>query len=154
MSIYKPVVFFIIYMLLSPFVRAETATVVTKENSIREDCRFYSPVKAKVSFQDEMEVISQQGDWYRVRFRGVEGCIHKNALDKKYVSLSAIEDSSQGSASVEEVSLAGKGFLTVEQTYQNRNSTVNFKIVEQIESLKIPEAELIEFVRAGNLRLP
>ena len=68
-------------MLISPFVMAETATVVTKENAIREDCKFYSPVKVNVSFKYEMEVISQQRDWYRVRFRGVEGCIHKSALD-------------------------------------------------------------------------
>jgi hypothetical protein len=154
MSIKNYVVFLIISMIIAPFVRADTATVVTKENTIRVDCKFYSPPKAKVSFKDEMEVISQQGDWYRVRFRGIEGCIHKSALDKKYISVSTIEDSSQGSASVEEVSLAGKGFLTVEKTYQNRNPKVNFKIVEEIESLKIPEEELIGFVRAGNLHLP
>lgn len=144
----------IISMLVSPFVRAETATVVTKENAIRQDCKFYSPVKANVSFKDEMEVISQQGDWYQVRFRGIEGCIHKSALDKKYISVATIEDSSQGSASVEEVSLAGKGFVSVEKSYQNRNPSVNFKIVEQIESLKVPQDELMAFVRAGNLHLP
>jgi hypothetical protein len=54
MSINKFVVFLIISMLISPFVMAETATVVTKENAIRQDCKFYSPVKANVSFKDEM----------------------------------------------------------------------------------------------------
>ena len=73
---------------------------------------------------------------------------------KKYISVATIEDSSQGSASVEEVSLAGKGFVSVEKTYQNRNPSVNFKIVEQIESLKVPQDELLAFVRAGNLHLP
>jgi hypothetical protein len=153
-SIKNYVAVLITSMLIAPFVRADTATVVTKENAIREDCKFYSPLKAKVSFKDEMDVISQQGDWYRVRFRGIEGCIHKSALDKKYISVSTIEDSSEGSASVEEVSLAGKGFVSVEKSYQNRNPKVNFKIVEEIESLKIPEDELIAFVRAGDLHLP
>jgi hypothetical protein len=154
MTIKNYIAILILSMLVAPFVRAETATVVTKESAIRADCKFYSPVVAKVSFKDEMEVISQQGDWYRVRFHGVQGCIHKNALDKKYISVSSIADSSQGTASVEEVSLAGKGFVSVEKTYQDRNPSVNFKIVEQIESLKIPEEELISFVRAGSLHLP
>jgi hypothetical protein len=50
--------------------------------------------------------------------------------------------------------LVGKGFVSVEKSYQNRNPSVNFKIVEQIESLKVPQDESLAFMRAVNLHLP
>ena len=148
------IMFLIVFLVATSYIKAETATVVTKENTIREDCKFYSPLKIKVKFNDEMVITSQQGDWYRVKFQGVEGCIHLSAINKKYISVSELEEADQGSASVQEVSLAGKGFINVEQRYKNRNPSVNYRIVEEIESIMVSDKEVSEFVKYGRLHLP
>lgn len=90
----------------------ETVTVVTKENAIRESCRFFSPVKATVHYGDTLEVVSQEGDWFRVKFRSTQGCIHKSTISKKSFSLSELNvtGSQKQSPSGQEVALAGKGF--------------------------------------------
>ena len=148
--------FFILIVLifLSNYTKAEIARVVTKENAIREDCRFYSPVIAKVTLNDELEIIKTQGDWYKVGYQGSAGCIHESAIDKKYISLSSIDETNQTSTSVYEISLAGKGFLNVEQNYKNRNPKASFAIVKEIEDFEISDQELTLFVQNGKLRLP
>ncbi len=134
---------------------AETATVITKENAIRESCRFFSPVKAAVHYNDALEVISREGDWFHVEFRGVQGCIHKSAIQKKSISLSNIVGSKKRSTSEEEVALAGKGFNPqVEAAYKSKNQSLNFGAVDSIESYKIPENKLRAFILNGKLNLP
>jgi len=146
---------FFILLSTSDSLHAETATVITKQNSIRASCRFFSPVKATVHYNDMLEVISQQGDWYQVRFRGIQGCIHKSAIQKKSVSLSKLVGSQGQATSAEEVALAGKGFNPqVEAAYKNKNPGLNFAGVDRVESYKIPENELRGFIQSGKLNLP
>src|SRR5919109_3748015 len=116
---------------------AETATVITKENAIRETCRFFAPVKATVHYGDALEVVSQEGDWFQVNFRGVQGCIHKSAISKKSFSLSKITGSQKQSTSGQEVALAGKGFNPqVESAYRSQNPQLKFGEVNSIESYR------------------
>ena len=136
---------------------ADTATVITKENAIRESCRFFSPVKMTVHYGDALEVVSQEGDWFQVKFRGAQGCIHKSAISKKSFSLSElnITGSQKQSTSGQEVALAGKGFNPqVEAAYRNQNPRLNFGEVDSIESYKVSENKLREFIRSGKLNLP
>ncbi len=136
---------------------AETATVITKENAIRESCRFFAPVKATVHYGDALEVVSQEGDWFQVNFRGVQGCIHKSAITKKSFSLSKLNltGSQKQSTSGQEVALAGKGFNPqVESAYKNQNPQLNFGEVNSIENYRVPESRLREFIRSGKLNLP
>jgi len=135
----------------------ETVTVVTKENAIRESCRFFSPVKATVHYGDTLEVVSQEGDWFRVKFRSTQGCIHKSAISKKSFSLSELNvtGSQKQSPSGQEVALAGKGFNPqVEAAYRNQNPQLKFGEVNAIEGYKVFESRLIEFIRIGKLNLP
>ena len=60
---------------------AETIQVTTRENAVRGDCRFYAPVKLKVSLGDQLTVKGRKGDWYLVSAKGVSGCIHKSAVE-------------------------------------------------------------------------
>lgn len=87
---------------------AETLTVITKQNAIRTSCQFFAPVKAMVYYNDVLEVTSKQGDWYQVKFKGLPGCIHKSAVDKKSFALSKLTGSPGQAASSGEVALAGK----------------------------------------------
>jgi hypothetical protein len=155
MSIRPLFINFFIVLAASTSVHAETATVITKENAIRESCRFFSPVKTTVHYNDALEVISREGDWLHVKFRGVEGCIHKSAIQKKSISLSNIVGSKKQSTSGEEVTLAGKGFNPqVEAAYKTKNPSLNFGAVDGIESYRIPESKLRDFILNGKLNLP
>jgi hypothetical protein len=145
---------FIIISISSVSVHAETATVITKENAIRESCRFFSPVKATVHYNDVLEVVSQEGDWFQVKFKGIQGCIHKSAIEKKSFSFSNLVGSKK-SASGEEVALAGKGFNPqVEAAYRGQNPNLKFGEVDSIVGYKISENKLREFIKSGKLNLP
>jgi hypothetical protein len=102
-----------------------------------------------------LEVVSKEGDWFQVTFKGVEGCIHKSAVQKKSLSLSKLTGSQGKGTSGEEVALAGKGFNPqVEAAYKNKNPELNFGAVDRVESYKISDSELMQFIQKGELSLP
>ena len=136
------------------FSHAETVRVATKENAIREDCRFLAPVKGRVQYGDELEVTAKEGDWIKVRLKSIKGCIHKSAVTDKQVKISDVP--SRGySASGDEVALAGKGFNPeVEKAYKNKHPELDFNAVNSIEEYKVPEEALKTFIQGGDLKQP
>ncbi|MCK7489337.1 MAG: hypothetical protein MZU79_03110 [Anaerotruncus sp.] len=42
---------------------AETAKIVLKEAALREQCRFLAPSVAKLQYNDNVTIISREGDW-------------------------------------------------------------------------------------------
>ena len=132
---------------------AETARVITKENAIRKECRFFSSVKAKVHYNDKVVVREQAGDWFRVEFNGVTGCIHKSAIEEKRFKLSDLGGGSKVSSS--EVSLAGKGFNPqVEREYKGRHPELDFAAVDSVERNKVSPESLQSFFEEGGLNPP
>lgn len=145
----------IIVFFIASLAFAETAKVITRENAIRNDCRFFSPVKAKVKHNDELEIISQAGDWFRVKFGNVKGCIHKSAIEKKEFSLTGLFGTKTRDTSGDEVALAGKGFNPqVESSYKKKHPELDFTMVDRIEGYTVPEKKLESFMREGGLKLP
>ena len=133
---------------------ADTVRVITRENAIRSDCRFFAPVKAKVRYHDQLTVFGKSGDWYRVGFKGIKGCIHKSAVEEKGFRLGSLAGTG-GKASSDEVSLAGKGFNPqVESSYKGKHPELDFRTVDVIEGYKVPTEELDEFLRSGGLTEP
>lgn len=146
--------FIIVIISTSLSLGAETATVITKQDNIRESCRFYSPVKATVHYNDVVEIISKEGDWYRVKFKKVQGCIHKSAVEKSSISLSNLVGSEKQSASGDEVALAGKGFNPqVEAVYKKENPNLDYRAVNRVENFKVSENKLRQFIQSGRLNL-
>jgi hypothetical protein len=134
---------------------AETLSVVTKENALRADCSFLSSVRASLKYGEQLEVVSGEGDWFKVRYKNTKGCIHKSAVTDKKVSLSGMKASKSSSASEDEVALAGKGFNPqVEDSYKRKHSELDFTKVDRIERFTIPEDELIIFIKNGGLDQP
>jgi hypothetical protein len=141
-------------ILIPAMVSAETANVITKENAIRKDCKFFSPVRAKVKYEDELEILSRKGDWFLVKFGRTKGCIHKSAIEKKEFSLSGLLGSG-GDASSDEVALAGKGFNPqVESSYKKKHPDLNFGLVDEIEGYTVLDEKLKNFIKKGGLKLP
>ena len=151
----KTIGFVMIFFVSAITLSAETVNVITKENAIRASCRFFAPVVAVVYYNDKLEVISQQGDWFRVKYNEFEGCIHKSAVKKQTFTLAELGSGKSKSTSEDEVALAGKGFNPeIEEEYKKENPELNFELVDTIEELDIPEDKHINFIEEGELNLP
>ena len=143
--------------LLSPVFSpaADTARVIVRENAIREQCRFFAPVKAKIRYNDLLTILSKSGDWYKVRFKGVSGCVHKSAIEEKSFKLGGGFSSQGQTPSRDEVSLAGKGFNPqVEASYKGSHPELDFRTVDAIEHFQVSSEALSEFLKDGGLSEP
>ena len=146
--------FAVVFCGTSPLLAADTVRVVTRENAIRQDCRFVAPVKAKVRYGDQLAVVAKSGDWYRVTFKGAKGCIHRSAVEEKSVKLGRVSGKGGGATS-DEVSLAGKGFNPqVESSYKGKHPELDFSAVDVIEQYQVPPDTLQEFLKSGGLAVP
>ena len=151
----KMIGFVILFVISSVSLMAETVSVITKENAIRTSCRFFAPVLVVVRYNDKLEVISQEGDWFMVKFKNIEGCIHKSAVQKQTFKFTDLGLGESKSATEDEVALAGKGFNPeVEDAYKKENPELKFELVDTIEGIDIPEEKYIDFIEEGELNLP
>lgn len=134
---------------------AESVMVLTKENALREGPKFFAPVKIQVKYSDMLEVIDQEGDWYRVRFKNVIGYIHRTAIEKKIISLTETGRTQKHAPSDAEVALAGKGFNPqVERAYKNKHPEMNYTLVNRVETFGATDTEVRDFIKKGGLQEP
>jgi hypothetical protein len=134
---------------------AATYQVVTQEAAIRKDKRFFAPLIARVPYGELIEERERHGDWLRVSYKGVEGWLHISAVQEQKFSLSSLSGERAQESTKEEVALAGKGFTPeVERAFRDKNSQMRYDLVNQVQSYKITETRLQEFIRAGNLKEP
>ena len=134
------------------FSKAESVKIVSSVNAIREECRFFSPVKARVNYNDEVSIINKKGDWNWVSFLDEEGCIHNSAITVRKVALTNLDVSSDEIVSHNEISLAGKGFF--QELYMFTNPNAKFGTLEAIESFEVTDEQLEVFAKEGSLNLP
>lgn len=133
---------------------AETLQVTTRENAVRGDCRFFAPVKLKVSLGDQLTVKGRKGDWYLVSAKGINGCIHKSAVESRSFA-AAGRGAASGGTSADEVSLAGKGFNPqVEAGYRKSGKGLNYAAVDEIARISVSEKAMESFVQQGGLIQP
>lgn len=133
---------------------AETVQVTTRDNAVRGECRFFAPVKLKVSLGDELTVKGHKGDWLQVSAKGVNGCIHKSAVESRTFTASGRKGAGSGT-SADEVSLAGKGFNPqVEAGYRKSGKNLNYAAVDEISKFAVSEKSLETFVQQGGLKQP
>ncbi len=145
----------VLISLISTISWAETVTVITKENAIREFPRFFAPVKAIVKYTDALDVITKEGDWFKVKFKNKIGYIHRTAVEKRTVKASVISLQKKSGTTEDEITLAGKGFNPqVEKAYRNKYPEMKYDLVDKVEKYDISEKDLISFIKAGGLSEP
>lgn len=147
----------IIFLLLAVpvVVMASSAKVITQVNVIRKDCRFYAPVVGNVKYNDSLDVLSRQGDWLKVRFGTIAGCVHKSAVEKQALAKPRLQDTGSSGASADEVTLASKGFNPqVESKYKKDNPKLRFDEVDAIESYSVAPEDFKQFAKNGGLKVP
>lgn len=134
---------------------ADTVTVITKENAIREYAKFFAPVKATVRYNDRLEALSMEGDWYKVKYGPSIGYIHRTAVEKRAVAASAAYSRKGSSVSQSEAALAGKGFNPqVEASYKRQHPEMRYNLVDSIERYPVADRDVAQFIVAGGLRQP
>lgn len=131
----------------------QTLMVTIKQVSIRADKQFYAKAVAEAKYQDKLEVVKQQGDWYQVTFKGVQGWVHNSSVGEAGKG-SAVASSTVASSKVsdEDVALAGKGFNSqVEGDYKKKNPNLNFAAVDSLEKISVTDKDAADFMKAGHL---
>jgi len=114
--------------------------------------KFIGPAAGDVSRGAQLTFQEAKGDWYHVTGT-VEGWIHKTNLTERQVTLSSKPGGEgTGTASSDEVELAGRGFTPqVEGQYREKNPNLDFSHVDKIEKTAIDPGELEAFVNEGKL---
>jgi hypothetical protein len=125
---------------------AATITVLVQQTAVRKRPQFFAPSAATAKLGQTFDAQGPDGGWYKTG----AGYIHESAVSAKKVHLSA-GGAVGGSATADEVTLAGKGFNSqVEKSYK-QGSTANFAAVDAMERRSVPESSVLEFLRAGGL---
>lgn len=126
---------------------AATVTVLVSETAVRKRPQFFAPSMSTARLGQSFEASGPSEGWFKTD----SGYIHQSAVTAKKVRLNAGE-SVGGSATAEEVTLAGKGFnAQVEKSYKGKNSEANFSAVDSMERRAVGEGALLDFLRAGGL---
>lgn len=143
-------------MLLAPaFVLADEMSVTVRETQLRANPAFLGQVVSVLAYGDRVEVLQEQGPWFRVETDGGgTGWVHSSALTTKRIVLeSGTTDGSTG-ASGTEVALAGRGFnQEVENRYKDEQG-LDFTGVDRMEGYEYPPETLLAFLEEGGLQIP
>jgi hypothetical protein len=125
---------------------AATITVLVQETAIRKRPQSYSASVGTARLGQHFESEGLESGFYKTS----SGYIHASAVTAKKASVSS--EGTGGSATAEEVTLAGKGFnAQVEKSYAEKNGEANFSAVNAMERRSVSEDSLFEFLRAGGL---
>jgi hypothetical protein len=128
---------------------AATITVLVQQTAVRKRPQFFAPASATAKLGDSFEAEGPSGGWYKTG----AGYIHESAVSSKKIKLSGDSTvAGGGSATAEEVTLAGKGFNSqVEKSYGAQNKSANFAAVDAMERRSVPDSAVLEFLRKGGL---
>jgi len=133
---------------------AETLIVKVQSTNLRSGPKFYASVIQALKAGDKLEKLSAQPDgWLQVRTAGgAVGWIHTSAVQVQKFDLLAMDKGLKTQATASEVALAGKGFnKQVEESYRAKHAGVSFVWVDKMLLIKIPAAQVEEFIKKGKL---
>lgn len=126
---------------------ASTITVLVQETALRKRAQSYAPSVGTARLGQKLEASGLESGFYKTG----SGYIHASAVTERKVKTGSA-GSVGGTASAEEVTLAGKGFnAQVEKSYGEKNGAANFAAVNAMERRSVPETALFDFLRSGGL---
>lgn len=128
-------------------------SVQVKEGQLRLTPSFLGSVVGPVAYGERVETVRKQGDWIDVKSsKNLTGWIHQSALTSRQMMLNAGAPA-KDAASDREVALAGKGFnADVEAQYRRNNGTIDFTLVDRMETMTVSRDQMICFLDEGKLR--
>lgn len=142
------ILFAVAALLVASAAVATTVTVLVQETALRKRPQSYSPAVGTARLGQKFETEGLESGFYKTG----SGYIHSSAVTTHKASVSG-GDGVGGSATADEVTLAGKGFnAQVEKSYGSKNGgAVNFAGVNAMERRSVAEGALFQFLREGGL---
>lgn len=119
-----------------------TAKVTVETANLRKEASANSKILEQLSLDDNVEVIEQNGEWYKVKYKSIEGYLRGDLIKVEGKVQNSSEDSTQEQPSTEvsttqeENALEKNEDAQVEQTQGDEKKLGNYKTKEDI-SLKI-----------------
>ena len=132
----------------------EQFSVQVRDGQVRAKPSFLGAVIATVHYGDRLAVVQTKESWVEVTLAGSkQGWIHLSALTEKEIVLNPNAQQVSQAASSDELALAGKGFnKQVEEQFRKQNSQANFAGVDKMETFRISQEEVVQFLKAGDLK--
>lgn len=144
-------IFILLNLIITNFTVAENLYVEVKATQIRSAPKYWASAVAGARYGDELTKVSESEGWYEVKNKsGAKGYIHSSAVTPRKIVFSSKDITSESSSA--DIVLAGKGFnKEVEGEYAAQNSNLDFASVNTVESLRVPESSVSEFIKSGKL---
>lgn len=128
--------------------------IEVREGRVRVEPKHWAATVATLRYGDAMELVADGSDWLQVRTdSGQQGFIHASSVTDRKVVLKAKElDQNLINSDPSEVVVAGKGFSAdLERLLASQQPQMNYAAVDSMQSERVSEGELINFMRQGEL---
>jgi len=129
--------------------RAERIAV--REGVLRQSPSPFGAIKKKIPYDTAVTVEKKQDGWFFIT-APASGWLHGSAVSESKQSLRMApgKASRAGAVADNEVALAGKGFdKNVEAAYRKEHGQLRYDLMDRVEKITVPEAEVKKFSEAG-----
>jgi hypothetical protein len=128
----------------------KTAYVAVKNAELRTSASFFAGKKGALAYGEAVTIAKEDGKWTLVK--SSSNAALSGWLSSANLTSKRILPASGSSASAQELALAGKGFnKEVEDSYKQRQSDLNYKDLDAVESISVPNNRLLVFINEGRL---
>ena len=150
-----PVLLALALLFPSAALSAGTMSVQVRSAQLRSRPSFLGRVLSELGYGTRVRVVGEKGGWRRVESAGGAGWLHVSALTRKRIRWRSSGAPVEGSATADELALAGKGFTPeVEKEFRRRNRDLDFTWIDRMEAFRIPPEDLAAFLEEGGIRPP
>ncbi len=151
------VVFFVLCLSAGLAAQAKPLEVTQTNQQLYKKPDFASTSLGSVPKGEAVRLLKEEGDWYRIDYKGKTGWMHQKAFvkdwsfkpDLKKVLFGPEVKQSQS----DEAALAGKGFTPeVENGFRCKNPGLSYAQVDRIETFAVDKKRLEVFAKEGGLK--
>ena len=135
---------------------ARSLTVSQPNQQIYQEANFASTPLGAVPQGAKVNLIRQEGEWYKVDYQGTIGWLHRQAVPEAAPAKMDLSKMLFGGPVKEtrsdEVALAGKGFTPeVEASFRQKNPGLAYAQMDKVESFTVGGPQLQKFIKEGGL---
>lgn len=128
--------------------------VNVQSSDLKSGTSFFSSKVASISYGTPVKIIEEKGTWVKVFViddSSISGWIPLGSLTRKKIILDK-RGLLSVDASVDELSLAGKGFsAAMEDVYSTNFSKDIYEAIDKMEEISFTQNEILDFVIEGEL---
>jgi len=136
-------------LLLATALPANTMNTI-KDAILRDSPSMLGKPVETLSSGTSIELMSEEGDWAKVRAGEKQGWLPTSALRAQAVSLKQGATRIGTGAQASEVALGGKGFTQESEANQRaKNPNMDFATVDKMESFVVSREDRLAFLKAG-----